>query len=77
MPRKARLTPQQRNILWALEEAGEETLATVMATLRPGDLTVFHRDVQALVRLGRVNFSGPHDKPNLVLTAEGRRTLTA
>jgi hypothetical protein len=76
MPRKLRLTALQRNILWTLEEAGEETLATVVATLLPDNLEVFHRDVQSLIRLGLVCWSGPSDRPKLVLTAEGRRRLT-
>ncbi len=32
--RKLRLTPLQNQILWILEEAGEETRSTVVATLR-------------------------------------------
>jgi hypothetical protein len=77
MPRKTRLTPLQRDVLRALEEAGEETLGTVIATVRPAYLKTFHREVQTLVRFGYVCLTGPHDNPNVTLTAAGQRALTA
>jgi hypothetical protein len=33
-PKKRRLSPLQREILWMLEEAGAETIPTIMVTLR-------------------------------------------
>ena len=41
MPRRLKLSPLQRDILMILEEAGAETVATVIATLNPSDQSEF------------------------------------
>ena len=37
MPRRLKLSPLQRDIVMMLEEAGAETVGTVIATLKPSD----------------------------------------
>ena len=47
MARKLRLTPLQRDLLWTLEEAGEETLSTILVTLHPSDRDAFVQSCSA------------------------------
>jgi hypothetical protein len=76
MPRKVRLTPMQRDVLWMLEEAGEESMITIQVTLLPPNSESLDSAIVALSQLGyvlRSDFDG-HD--SLILTKEGRRALT-
>lgn len=54
-----------------LEEAGAETVGTVIATLKPSDLTEFAAQIEELVTLGLIR----KEENNLVLTEQGRTTL--
>jgi predicted transcriptional regulator len=71
MPRRLKLSPLQRDILMMLEEAGAETVGTVIATLKPSDQSEFTAQVDELVRLGLIG----KEENNLVLTAQGRIAL--
>jgi len=54
-----------------LEEAGAETVGTVIATLKPSDLDEFTAQVEGLVSLGLIL----KEENNLVLTEQGRIAL--
>lgn len=54
-----------------LEEAGAETVGTVIATLKPSDQNEFAAQVEGLVTLGLVR----REENNLVLTERGRIAL--
>ena len=56
MPRKLKLSPQQGDILWMLEEAGAEELPTIVVTIEPRDIQVFEDDVRELLRLGLIDY---------------------
>ncbi len=71
MPRRLKLSPLQRDILMMLEEAGAETVGTVIATLNPSS-DAFTPQVEQLVSLGLIRKDGD----NLVLTEQGRIALT-
>jgi len=71
MPRRLKLSPLQRNIVMMLEEAGAETVGTVIATLKPSDHSEFAVQVDGLVTLGLIR----KDQNNLVLTEQGRVAL--
>jgi hypothetical protein len=45
MPRRLILSPLQRDIVMMLEEAGAETVGTVIATLKPSDQDEFAAQV--------------------------------
>ncbi|MFO0889220.1 MAG: hypothetical protein U0790_08780 [Isosphaeraceae bacterium] len=76
--RRLKLTPLQRDILWMLEEAGEEEMSCIRSTIVTPDETEFIRQIGALERLGLVSQSiAPHTNlPSLILTPEGRHALT-
>jgi hypothetical protein len=85
-PRKLSLTPIQREVLWTLEEAGEENLPTIMNTLRvklPGvagdDLSgIIRGAVEDLARRGFISVSAAADASgaeSVILTEAGRQTL--
>lgn len=76
MPRKIRLIPLQRNILWMLEEAGEEDLATIQVTLKPAEPGALASAIAALVRLRYVRQAERDGITALVLTEAGRQSLT-
>ena len=71
MPRRLKLSPIQRDITMMLEEAGAETVGTVIATLKPSDLDEFAAQVEGLVNLGLIR----KEENNLVLTEQGRIAL--
>jgi predicted transcriptional regulator len=71
MPKRLRLSPLQRDIMLTLEEAGAETVGTVVATLKITDQDSFNAQVNGLVTLGLVR----KDESNLVLTEMGKVTL--
>jgi len=71
MPRRLKLTPLQRDVLWTLEEAGAETVGTVLATLKPNE-SEFAEQIDQLVKLGLIG----RENNCLVLTKEGRVALT-
>jgi predicted transcriptional regulator len=71
VPRRLKLSPLQRDILMMLEEAGAETLGTVIATLKPAP-DVFTPQVDELMSLGLVRKNGD----NLLLTEQGKIALT-
>jgi len=68
MPRRIKLSPLQRDILRLLEEAGAETVGTIIATLKPSDQSQFDARVGGLVTLGLIR----KEENNLVLTEHGR-----
>jgi predicted transcriptional regulator len=72
MPRRLKLSHLQRDILMMLEEAGAETVGTVVATLKPshGEFTV---QVDQLVTLGLIR----RDGDSIVLTEQGKIALTS
>ena len=71
MPRRLKLSPLQRDIVMMLEEAGAETVGTVIATLKPSDKCEFATQVDGLVTLGLIR----REENNLVLTEKGRTAL--
>jgi hypothetical protein len=78
MPRRLKLSPQQRDIIWTLQEAGGETIGTVMASVKPLDQIEFDRAVDGLIKLGLVGMESStvhHGKPDLVLTETGIEAL--
>ena len=70
MPRRLKLTALQRDVLVMLEEAGSETIGTVVATLKPVE-NDFAAQTDQLARLGLISRQGN----TLVLTDEGRVAL--
>lgn len=74
MPRKVKLTPLQRDIIWLLEEAGEETIGTVIASVKPPDQELFDGAVNGLVRLGYL--VKPEGAASLCLTKAGKKAIT-
>ena len=54
-----------------LEEAGAETVGTVIATLKPSDQSEFDAQLAALVTLGLIR----KEENNVVLTEQGRIAL--
>jgi hypothetical protein len=54
-----------------LEEAGAETVGTVIATLKPSDQDEFAAQVDGLAGLGLIR----KEENNLVLTEQGRMAL--
>jgi hypothetical protein len=78
MPRRLTLSPLQREILWTLQEAGGETIGTVIATVKPLDQIESDRAVVELIQLGLVRMEGGtmhHGKAELVLTEIGIEAL--
>ena len=71
MPRRLGLSPLQRDIMLLLEEAGSETVGTVVATLKITDQEDFSAQINGLVTLGLVR----REEPNLVLTERGKVAL--
>jgi len=69
MPRQLKLASLQPDILMMLEEAGAETVGTVVTTLKPshGEFTV---QVDQLVTLGLI----PRGEDSIVLTEQGKIT---
>jgi predicted transcriptional regulator len=61
----------QRDIVMMLEEAGAETIGTIIATLKPSDQDEFDAQVNGLATLGLIR----KEENNLVLTEEGRMAL--
>lgn len=61
----------QRDIMLLLEEAGAETVGTVLATLKISDQDDFRIQINGLVTLGLVR----KEEPNLVLTERGKVAL--
>jgi hypothetical protein len=73
--RKVRLSPQQNRVLWILEEAGEESCQTVLATLRTESILddgQFNDDIVGLERLGYIMRHGD----SLILTRPGYAALS-
>jgi predicted transcriptional regulator len=71
MPRRLGLSPLQRDIMMLLEEAGAETIGTVVATLKITDQGDFSAQINSLITLGLVQ----REEPNLVLTERGKVAL--
>ena len=71
MPGRLGLSPLQRDVLVLLEEAGAETVGTVLATLKITDMEQFNAQVNGLVTLGLIR-KGESD---LVLTERGKVAL--
>jgi hypothetical protein len=72
-PRKLSLSPMQREIVWILEEAGAESIPTVLNTLQahfsdhtPDELLIVAEEaIRKLFDMGFVSFSRDYEKPNL------------
>jgi hypothetical protein len=84
--RKLSLSPVQREVLWTLEEAGEETVPTIINTLRLKFSKFLHKEllerveeaIESLSQHGFVYLSpatGVMQTASVVLTAAGRETL--
>ena len=71
MPKRLKLSPLQRDIMWVLEEAGAETVGTVVATLKITDQDDLNAQINSLVTLGLVR----KDEKTLVLTERGKIAL--
>jgi hypothetical protein len=73
MPRRVKLSPLQlqREIVMMLEEAGAETVGTVISTLKPSERSDFAAQVDGLVTLGLIR----KEENSLVLTEQGRIAL--
>jgi len=52
MPRRLKLSPLQRDVVMMLEEAGAETIGTVIATVKPANQNEFRAQVDELIELG-------------------------
>ena len=76
MAHKLALSPLQNRIMWTLEEAGEETVGTVRATVHTEDDETLQREIDALERLMFVQRSTQNGQPSLALTPRGRQALT-
>jgi hypothetical protein len=75
--RKIWLNPLQRDILWLLEEAGEECFTTLAVSLtRNATTNDFQSAVTGLIQLGFCQRSVQNGANSLVLTASGRSALT-
>jgi DNA-binding MarR family transcriptional regulator len=78
MPRRLKLSPLQRDIMWMLREAGGETTGTVIATIKPLDQIEFDQAVDGLIKLGLVRMESSTVQPSkaeLVLTESGMEAL--
>jgi DNA-binding MarR family transcriptional regulator len=80
MPRRLKISPLQRDIIVMLEEAGAETIGTVISTVRPSDESEFVRAVESLIGRGLVRkeetaYADGRSKTELVLTDQGRKLL--
>jgi predicted transcriptional regulator len=71
MPRRLGLSPLQRDIMVLLEEAGAETVGTILATLKITNQDEFNAQVNGLITLGLVR----KEESNLVLTERGKVAL--
>jgi len=71
MPRRLGLSPLQRDVLVLLEEAGAETVGTILATLKITDVEQFNAQVNGLITLGLVR----KEDSDLVLTERGKVAL--
>jgi hypothetical protein len=74
MRRRLKLSRLQRDIMWTLQEAGGETIGTVIETVKPLAQIEFDQAVEELIKLGFVKIEGStihHGKAELVLTASG------
>ena len=61
----------QRDIMVTLEEAGAETVGTVVATLKPQNQSDFSAQVDELIALGLIR----REESTLVLTERGKTAL--
>jgi predicted transcriptional regulator len=71
MPRRLKISPLQRDIMMTLEEAGAETVGTVIATVKPSSQSEFSAQVDELVKLGLIQ----NEEHNLALTEQGKIAL--
>jgi len=81
MPRRLKLSPLQRDIVWTLEEAGAEGIVAMFATVKPPSQAEFDRNVDGLIELGLIRKeerrrSDGSLKTDLILTDLGRKALT-
>ena len=77
MPKRLKLSPLQRDVVVMLEEAGSETIGTVVATVKPKDQSEFTRELDELIVLGLIQKvdGSPQSRSELILTEVGRQTL--
>ena len=71
MARRLKISPLQRDIMVTLEEAGAETVGTVVATLKPQNQSDFSAQVDELIALGLIR----REESTLVLTERGKTAL--
>jgi hypothetical protein len=74
-PRKLALSPTQNAIIWLLEEAGEEDLRAIKASVKVGKEELA-REIAALERIPFVQLRVTNGWPGLLLTTLGRAALT-
>ena len=86
MPKRLKLTRLQRDLIWMLEEAGEETLSCILNTLktRPDDDSrvgwELQQDFCSLIRVGLVSWaaeSGGDDPMLLARFDTGTKSWSA
>jgi hypothetical protein len=80
MPRRLRLSALQREIMMTLEEAGAETIGTVVSTVKPPNRNEFNVQVDQLIKLGLIRrdetrLADRTVKTELVLTERGQIAL--
>ena len=73
--KKIKLTRLQNRIIWILEEAGEETLGTVQATLHVQGVYTKEELATALAGLQQLGFV-LQTSSSLILTDNGRAALS-
>jgi DNA-binding MarR family transcriptional regulator len=71
MPRRLKISPLQREIIVMLEEAGAETIGTVIATVKPLNQSDFSAQVDELLALGLIR----KEESTLVLTERGKTAM--
>ena len=77
MPRRLKLSPLQRDIMVILEEAGGETIGTLIATIKPDDVRALNHEIDGLIKLGLVRREETTGKSTteIVLTEQGKAAL--
>ncbi len=75
MARKVRLTPLQRDITWAMEEAGALELESMKATVQAQSPEAFEAAMAGLIKLGYIKLTHRNGEPTVELTSAGARAL--
>lgn len=76
MQRRLKLSPLQRDVMVTLEEAGAETIGTLIATIRPDDVRALNHEIDGLIKLGLVRKEETTGTTTeIVLTEQGKAAL--